>query len=77
MSESDKLAALAVEWPEWHIFLSREGRYWCARYRPLIPANVLLRGWGHPDATVIADSADELAEALAKQPRHITPYRYI
>jgi hypothetical protein len=71
MSDGDELAALAAAWPDWQIFLSRQGRYWCARYRHLIPANVLLRGWGHPDATVIADGPEDLAAALAKQPTAI------
>jgi hypothetical protein len=68
MSNSDELAALSAAWPDWQIFLSRHGKYWCARYRHSIPTELLLRGWGHPDATVIADSADDLAGALAEQP---------
>jgi hypothetical protein len=69
MSDSDKLAALAADWPDWHIFLSRHGRYWCARYRHRIPSGVLLSGREHPHATVIADSPQDLAAELAKQPR--------
>jgi hypothetical protein len=68
MCEEADLATLAAAWPDWHVFLSREGRYWCARYRHRIPVDVLLSGRRHPDATVIADSAADLAAALATQP---------
>jgi hypothetical protein len=68
MSDSDRLTSLAEDWPDWHIFLSRHGQYWCARYRRRIPAERLLSGRVHPDATVIADGPDDLAAALARQP---------
>jgi hypothetical protein len=71
MCEENELAALSAAWPDWHVFLSREGRYWCARYRHRIPADILLSGRSHPDATVIADSAHELATALARQPTRV------
>jgi hypothetical protein len=68
MSDGDELAALSAAWPDWQIFLSRQGRYWCARYRHRIPAQLLLSGRAHPHATVIADGPHDLATALAKQP---------
>lgn len=75
MSDSDELAALSKDWPDWQIFLSRHGQYWCARYRHRIPIDLLLQCQGRPDATVIADSAHDLAAALAKQPAYIDPKR--
>lgn len=69
MSDDDELAALAADWPDWQIFLSRRGQYWCARYRYRIPTDVLLSGGPHPHATVIADGPRDLAIELAKQPR--------
>ena len=68
MSDSAELAALAAAWPDWQIFLSRHGQYWCARYRRHIPADLLLSGRSHPHATVIADGPHDLAAELAKQP---------
>jgi hypothetical protein len=68
MSDSDKLAALSADWPDWQIFRSRHGQYWCARYRHRIPADLLLSGRDHPHATVIADGPHDLAAELAKQP---------
>jgi hypothetical protein len=68
MRDSDELTALSVNWPDWQIFLSRHGQYWCARYRHKVPAELLLNGRDHPHATVIADGPHDLAAALAKQP---------
>lgn len=68
MGKSDQLADLAAEWPDWQIFLSRRGQYWCARYRHRIPSGVLLSGREHPHATLIADGPRDLAIQLAKQP---------
>ncbi|HEU5156990.1 MAG TPA: hypothetical protein VFU43_08340 [Streptosporangiaceae bacterium] len=68
MSDTDEVAALAAAWPDWHIFLSRHGQYWCARYRHRIPSGLLLSGRAHPHATVIADGPRQLAIELAKQP---------
>jgi hypothetical protein len=68
MDNTDQLARLSAEWPDWQIFLSRHGRYWCARYRHRIPSGVLLSGREHPHATVIADGPRDLAIELAKQP---------
>ena len=68
MSDSDVLGALSADWPDWQIFLSRHGQYWCARYRHRIPADLLLSGRSHPHATVIADGPHDLAAELAKQP---------
>lgn len=69
MCDRDELAALSADWPDWHIFRSRHGQYWCARYRHEIPAELLLSGRVHPHATVIADGPRDLATELAKQPR--------
>jgi hypothetical protein len=68
MSDGDELVTLAADWPDWQIFLSRHGQYWCARYRHRIPSGVLLSGREHPHATVIADGPQALATELAKQP---------
>jgi hypothetical protein len=68
MDNTGQLADLAAAWPDWEIFLSRHGRYWCARYRHRIPSGVLLSGREHPHATVIADGPYALAIELAKQP---------
>jgi hypothetical protein len=68
MGKANQLAGLAAAWPDWEIFLSRHGQYWCARYRHRIPSGVLLSGREHPHATVIADGPQDLAIELAKQP---------
>jgi hypothetical protein len=68
LRDEDELAALSADWPDWQIFLSRQGQYWCARYRHRIPARLLLSGRTHPHATVIADCPQDLKAALAKQP---------
>jgi hypothetical protein len=70
---TDCLDRLSAEWPDWIISLSRHGLYWIATHRRRIPIDVLLGSAHRPDATVIADSPEELAELLRKQPRDITP----
>ncbi|MGH2400570.1 MAG: hypothetical protein ACRDF6_12085 [bacterium] len=66
---TDSVDRLSAEWPDWIIGLSRQGRYWIATYRRRIPIKALLGSTRTPDATVIADSPQELAELLRKQPR--------
>jgi hypothetical protein len=59
---------LSAEWPDWIIGLSRQERYWIATYRWRIPIKALLGSTRRPDATVIADSPQELADLLRRQP---------
>jgi hypothetical protein len=65
------LQRLAADWPDWMISRSLNERYWIATYRWHIPVKILLSATTRPDATVIADSAQELADRLRKQPRGI------
>ena len=66
---NDSLHRMAADWPDWIISRSRNERYWIATYRWHIPIKILLSDQSRPDATVIADSARELADLLRKQPR--------
>jgi hypothetical protein len=75
---SEQLDGLAQRWGEdWSIFLSEHGRYWCARFRHLMSTDLLRRNIDHPDATVIADSAEALAEKLADQQPKVDAYRAV
>jgi hypothetical protein len=65
------LERLSAEWPDWIIHLSRNDRYWIATYRRTIPIKVLMSSTRRPDPTVIADSPEELADLLRKQPKGI------
>ena len=51
-------AGVERDFPAWMVWLSREGRYWGAVRRDPRPGQ---------DPTVIADSEQELREALAAQ----------
>jgi hypothetical protein len=68
---NDSLQRLAADWPDWIVRRSRDDRYWIATYRWRIPIKILLSAKKRPDPTVIADSAQELADQLRKQPRRI------
>lgn len=72
MTTDERLATFARDW---RIFKSAQGRYWCAVYRHVIAAHDLLSGRERPDATVIADSAAELATKLDAQRPIVDDYK--
>lgn len=73
-SRAASLVWLNKRWSDdYVIFTSRADRYWCARFRHGA------RPWGlplsaTPSATVIADSARELDEALAAEEATVRSY---
>lgn len=69
------LKQLAAEWSDdWHVWISARGDYFCARFKHPRPASLSAMGQGHPDATVIADSAEELDHALKAQRTNVALY---
>lgn len=58
------LAALAADWPDWKIWTSSEGRYVCGTRRKIISCLAIERGLSR---SLIADSADELADLLREE----------